>query len=196
MTRLFVLTFLGKPRSDHAGHAHESPAVMVIPLMVLALASAVGGVINLPHLQWLAGRFHELVHHPELREGVSPSMEYVLMGVSTVGALLGVGLGWMVYRKISAKSLSKNPPVLENKWYIDEIYEAAIVKPLVAFSKQLWKIFDVGIIDRLVVGTGRMSALAGSTLRVVQNGSLQVYAVTTVLGLLASVGYLLYVMGH
>lgn len=118
------------------------------------------------------------------------------MGVSTLGALIGVGLGLMAYKKVTAKSLSKNPRLLENKWYVDEVYEGIVVKPIIAFSKSLWKIFDVGVIDRLIVGTGRMSAFAGSTLRVVQNGSLQVYAVTTLLGLLASVGYLLYVMGR
>lgn len=196
MTRLFVLTFMGKGRSDAAHHAHESPWIMVGPLVALAVLSTLGGVINLPHLQWLGHRFHELVKHPDLREGVSHSMEYVLMGVSTLGAILGVSLGWFAYRKVSAKSLSKSPALLANKWYVDEVYDAVVVRPLVAFSKSLWKVFDVGVIDRMVVGTGRVSARAGAALRVVQNGSLQVYAVTTVLGLLVSVGYLLYVMGR
>ena len=82
--------------------------------------------------------------------------------------------------------------ILENKWYVDEFYDAVFVRPLSGLSVALWKGFDIAVIDRIVVGTGRITAYAGQTVRVVQAGSVQLYALILVMGLVASVGYLIY----
>ena len=82
--------------------------------------------------------------------------------------------------------------LLFNKWYIDELYQAVIVKPLVVLSTWIWKVVDVQILDRIVMTFGRASAWAGQTVRVIQTGSLQMYGVMLVLGILITVGYLYY----
>ena len=78
--------------------------------------------------------------------------------------------------------------LLENKWYVDEIYEAVFVKPIGALSELIWKGFDVAVIDRIVVGFGRVSEWTGQTVRVIQTGSIQVYAVMLLLGIVVICG--------
>jgi NADH-quinone oxidoreductase subunit L len=81
---------------------------------------------------------------------------------------------------------------LENKWYIDEIYDAIFIRPIKALAEGLWKGFDVAVIDRVVLGFGRVSAWTGQTIRVIQTGSVQVYAFMFLVGFVVSVGYLIY----
>ena len=82
--------------------------------------------------------------------------------------------------------------LLENKWYIDELYEAVIIGPIKKVSEFLWRGIDVGIIDRVVLSFGRISTWTGETVRVAQTGAIQVYALALLLGILAIVGYLIY----
>ncbi|MGE0616769.1 MAG: NADH-quinone oxidoreductase subunit L, partial [Bacteriovoracia bacterium] len=218
MTRLFSLTFLGQHRGAHDhgdhghGHAkhgahdhgdhghhevHESPNVMVIPLMVLALLSAIGGFMGIPHASWLEHCLAQVI--PAHAHGPMPAMEWVLMGLSLTGAGIGIFLGLKLYSDLKAVERMKQKwaslhKLLENKWYVDEIYNAIIVQPLIAFSKKLWTLFDVGVIDRIVLGFGRISAWTGQQSRVVQTGSLQVYAFVLLLGLFLSLGYMIYGM--
>jgi NADH-quinone oxidoreductase subunit L len=221
MTRLFWLTFMGKPRFDekHLGHAHaahsneaghsdhhapagihESPLVMTGPLMVLALLSAIGGFIGIPHMSWLAHWLDPVIPaHHELAPGVSPSMEWVLMGVSTLGAVLGIFVGFNIYKDLPKATALKQRfallhRTLDNKWYIDEIFEAIFVHPIHFLSIELWRKFDIAVIDRIVLGFGRVSERSGQTVRAIQNGSIQVYALMLLLGVLVSVGYLIYGM--
>ena len=206
MTRLFSLTFLGKPRfkeqaADH-GHSHgssgvhESPNVMVIPLVVLAVLSAVGGFMGFPHSSWLEHWLEPIMgHHGE--EAAWSGLEVTLMGVSVLGAALGIFAALKLYSNISTaekmkKSVLKLHELLFQKWYVDEIYEALIVNPIHALSEFLWKSFDVAVIDRIVVGFGKASEWTGQTLRVAQTGSMQVYAIMILIGLVVSVGYLIY----
>ena len=84
--------------------------------------------------------------------------------------------------------------LLDNKWYVDEIYEAAFIKPIHFLAETLWKGFDVAVIDRIVVGFGKVSEWTGETVRVVQTGSIQIYAFALLLGVVATVGYLIYGM--
>jgi NADH-quinone oxidoreductase subunit L len=228
MTRLFALTFLGKPRFQEGGHAHhghghghddhghghgddhghghghggggvhESPNVMVVPLQVLAVLSAIGGFMSIPHMSWLGHWLAPVIpEHHELAPGVAPSMEWVLMAVSTIGALVMIGVGLKFYQNLDRAAQLKQKwagvyKLLENKWYVDEIYDTIIVRPLRAISNALWKGFDVAVIDRIVVGTGKVTAFTGQTVRVIQTGSIQVYAFILLMGLVASVGYLIY----
>lgn len=196
MTRLFSLTFLGKQRSDV--HAHETPNVMVAPLAVLAALSLLGGFMGIPHASWLGHWLEPIVgHHVPLRSGVEESMEWVLMGLSVLGAVIGIGVALKVYAKLELVEGVRRKwagllKLLQNKWFVDEVYEATIIRPLYGLSKALWTGFDVAVIDRMVVGVGRASAWTGSRLRTLQTGSIQVYAFMILLGILVTLGRLVY----
>ena len=227
MTRLFSLTFLGQPRfkeahgdsHDHAHghghdhgahqdhhhgqnsegiHVHESPALMTVPLIVLALLSAVAGWMGLPHASWLEHWLEPVIAHEHaIREGVAPAMEWVLMGVSVAGAVFGIWFALSTYRNLATAERRKQSHatihrILENKWYVDEFFEATIVRPIQRLCGFLWKRIDVGVIDRLVLGFGRVSERSGQTARLAQTGSIQFYAVMIVFGFLLTVGYLVY----
>lgn len=201
MTRLFALTFLGKPRFEHADggvSVHESPWTMVFPLVVLAALSALGGFIGIPHASWLAEWLHPVTGGEHaLAAGVTESMEWVLMGVSTLGAVLGIVFGLRLYSRPEraaqwAARYASIRRLLQNKWYVDEIYEAVIVRPIGALSRAIWKGFDVAVIDRVVLGFGRAAEWTGQGVRVLQTGSIQVYALAILVGLIFCVGYLIY----
>jgi len=216
MTRLFVLTFLGKPRFEESHHdthghghhddhghghghggVHESPLIMTIPLMVLALLSAVGGFMGVPHMNWLAHWLEPVIPHHAVNPAVNPSLEWVLMGVSVLGAVIGIVFAFKVYRDLkSAEVLRKKfeglHRALENKWYVDEMFEVLLVRPIQAFSRALWKNVDVAIIDRFVLGFGRVSQWTGQTVRVTQTGSTQTYLFMLLIGLVIALGYLIY----
>lgn len=219
MTRLFSLTFLGAPRfkestashghghhDDHghghghgsSGGVHESPMIMVAPLFVLAALSALGGFLGVPHSSWLEGWLEPVLgHHGEATAG--DSMEMILMGVSVALALVGISAGLLFYRNLERpaalkKALAPLHRLLENKWYVDELYEWILIRPIHALSKFAWRGFDNGVIDRLVLGVGSVSQWSGRTARVMQTGSMQTYALMIAAGILLTVGYLLYGM--
>ena len=225
MTRLFSLTFLGTPRfktesassshghghddghgHDHGhGHdksgVHESPVTMTLPLQVLAFLSVVGGLLGIPHLSWLEKWLEPVIPaHEAVASGMAPGMEWVLMGVSVLGAVIGIAVALRMYANLPmverlGKRFAWLHQLLDNKWYIDEIYEAIIVKPIHAISQFAWKGFDQGFLDRIVMGFGRASEWGGQTARVVQTGSVQIYAFILLLGIALSAGYLIYGMG-
>ena len=114
------------------------------------------------------------------------------------GALLGIWFAWGRYTRFKEgdrkdSDASAVYQAMEHKWYVDEIYDALIVKPIYRLSELLWKFFDVQVIDRIVVGFGRVSLWSGETARVMQTGSIQVYALMLLVGLIATAGYLIYV---
>lgn len=199
MTRLFVMTFLGKFRGGGT-HVHESPFVMTGPLMVLAFLSVVGGFIGIPHMSWLHHWLLPIIpdHGPPV---VSEKLEWVFMGISVVGAGIGIALGFSFYSQIDKpnavpvvmkEKMKGLYNLLWNKWYVDEIYEFSFVRSTVSLSKGLWKYFDVRIIDGFVVGLGRVTSWSGYSVRTVQTGSLQVYAIALLIGLVLTLGYLIY----
>ncbi len=213
MSRLMFMTFWGSYRGGHADHGHghgqdhghdahghghdphESPAVITFPLVVLALLSVVGGLMNLPH--WLAE--HGWLHHflaPvfEPAEKVvtfaeGGSMEYILMGVTVAGALGMVGLAYSLYVSNPSKPAeiaAKVPALYQgslNKWFVDEIYEATLLKPIVLVSKQvLWAIVDVMIIDGLVNGASKVARGLSNLNRQAMVGQVQAYAFAVAVG--------------
>ncbi len=198
MSRLFILTFLGKGRTDKAAHAHESPWVMLIPLQILAVLSITGGFMGVPHASWLEHWLHPvLAHAPELRAGVHHETEWFLMGFSVVVAAAGIAGAFFLYRdKRAADNLAARfrsiHTVLLQKWYVDEFYEAAIVKPVARFSSFLWKTFDVKGIDRVVLGFGSFAGQSGTLARTLQTGSTQLYTFLILVGFASIVGYTLY----
>jgi NADH-quinone oxidoreductase subunit L len=181
----------------HAGGVHESPWVMTLPLIVLAVLSTVGGFLGIPHMSWIEKWLEPVIPAHEGVGAVSATMEYVLMGVSLTGAIVGMAFANNMYRDLLkpaawAKRWDWLHKTLENKWYVDEFYEKVIVKPIQTFSTALWKGFDVAVIDRIVLSFGRVSEWTGQTVRVIQTGSIQIYALMLAIGIVVSLGYLIY----
>jgi NADH-quinone oxidoreductase subunit L len=128
---------------------------------------------------------HEAAHDPH-----EVSMERLFTGVSLLIAFAGIGIGLYWFRR---RPLYEMPRLLENKYYVDEAYDAAIVNPIKAGSREgLWQLVDVGVIDWLVNGVGRGLTAAGGVLRYLQPGFVRSYAAIILLGALAVVGYFAY----
>ena len=193
MTRLYWLTFMGKPRTHAAEHAHESSYVMTVPLMVLAVLAAVGLFLGLPGHSpvselyarfvepvFAAGteRLHEVGHfHP----GAHPAWPYFAawgIGLAgTVVAFLMYGRGWTRLPAALAATLPRTYQFMVDKFQVDELYEAAVIRPLGALAKGLWRVIDVFLIDGLMVnGVARLVGFFGSVSRLAQNGDVQRYA--------------------
>ncbi|MBI2605621.1 MAG: NADH-quinone oxidoreductase subunit L [Deltaproteobacteria bacterium] len=199
MTRLTCLTFLGKPRFDpHHAHPHESPNTMVVPLMILAALSIVGGFLGVPGHSMIG----EWLIHAEPAGEAHDSLEYVLMTLSALIAFAGVGLGYFMYVKRPdlpekfQSSLQAAYRVLFNKYYIDELYEALLVRPVAWLADVCWKIFDVIFVDGFVLGLAKVSKASGEAARLIQTGAVQIYAAFILTGLIATVGYFIYVARH
>jgi len=150
MFRICFVTFYGKPKDQHKfEHAHESPKVMTIPLVVLAFLSIFSGWLGIP---WLRKGYSSFVYFHEVHH-LEPN--FILMGFATLVALSGVLLAYLMYYKgsISPERLKQRfgfiYKVLYNKYYFDEIYNAIIVNPILKLSSGLFR-FDLGIIDWLV----------------------------------------------
>jgi NADH-quinone oxidoreductase subunit L len=166
---------------------------MVGPLMVLAALSVVGGFMGVPHASWIEHWLEPVIPAHEGAGHVAASMEWILMGVSVLGALLGMGAALKLYSNLSVVEGLKSKFAwihrgMEHKWYVDELFEKVIVKPIYSMSMAFWKGFDVAVIDRVVLGFGRVSFWAGQTVRVIQTGSIQLYAFVLILGMCATVG--------
>jgi NADH-quinone oxidoreductase subunit L len=116
--------------------------------------------------------------------------ERIFTGISILVGLVGIGIGWMVFRK---RPLLEMPRLLENKYYVDEAYDAAIIEPVKTASREgLWRFFDVGVIDGAVNGLGRGMSMLGGVLRHLQPGFVRSYAAIILIGALAVVGYFAY----
>jgi NADH-quinone oxidoreductase subunit L len=207
MTRLMVLTFWGDERFDpngshhnddhHGGVPKESPLSMVLPLVVLAIGAIFAGYLGVPE-GLLGGRiqnFFEHLLHPAIAQPVAHGeaaaeghgTELALTAVSTVIAFLGIWVGWSWFRR---NPLWKPPRLLEDKYYVDEAYDAAIIDPVKATSTSvLWKIIDVRIIDGAVNGLARLASFFGTGLRFVQSGLARSYVAIIVMGAVIVIGY-------
>ena len=137
--------------------------------------------------------------HPGARGGLrggsaSSTRSWAL---SLAGAVAGILFAWQSYKDLlKPAAWAKRWPGLhraaENKWYVDEAYEAVFVRPIQLLSQGLWKGFDVAVIDRIVLSFGRVSEWTGQTVRAVQTGSLQTYALLLLAGIAVTLGYLVY----
>jgi len=211
MWRLTALTFHGKERFDHHHvHPHESPKTMTIPLIVLAVLSAVGGFLGVPHVLghslhipnllegWLEPIFATGVSLLPTHTGDHTTTEILLMVTSTAIAIAGILLARNLYaggtERASAlgKRFSAVYRLLWNKWYVDEIYHLAVVGPILAASRDfLWKVFDVKIVDGLVNGSARTVGATADVLRKVQSGVAQNYALLMMVGIVVLIGIVL-----
>ena len=201
MFRLLFLTFFGECRADEhtQHHLHESPASMTIPLIVLAVLSVIGGYVGLPeHWLWgnTFGRFLEPVFGAAHESAhLSVATEYALMGASVLVALLGLVVAYIFYiaKPALPASLAEKLPgaynLIFNKYYVDELYDLLFVRPTVALSTWLWRVFDVGVIDGLVNGTAEAVGANSGLWRRLQTGNVQHYALSMLVGALAILGY-------
>ena len=189
MFRLVYLTFFGEFRGTHEQehHIHESPASMTMPLIVLAALSFAGGaILGWPHhhllAQWMKPVFAEIPGIPEAQYEINPNTEYLLMFVSSAIAAIGT---WLAYTRFYKRGLAAdeafaaNAPAIaqgmENKWYVDEFYDATIVRPLEGFSRFLWRGVD-SVIDGTLALLGYVVAAIGDLLRFFQTGNVRNYA--------------------
>ncbi|HXL21919.1 MAG TPA: NADH-quinone oxidoreductase subunit L [Candidatus Dormibacteraeota bacterium] len=198
MFRLIFLTFNGQPRYDeHHVHVHESPWTMLGPLVTLALLSIIGGWLAAPALwggpdyfsNFLAPVFGAPEAATAISEVAAHQIELILAGVAVVSALLGLAVAFWLYLKQPgkpeqlAKSLKPIYTTLLNKYYVDELYAAVIVKPLVWISRQvLWQAVDVTVIDGTVNGVAHTLTGVGDGVRHTQSGNTRSYAVWVVVG--------------
>ena len=175
--------------SSREHHLHESPPSMTVPLWILAALSLVGGVLGLPGVfglpnfleHWLlpivieVGGTHQLVEIPA-------TAEWTVMIVSTLVAIAG----WLAARSLyKEKQLASDAAfeqrasglarAIENKWYVDELYGAIIVRPLERLSVFLWRVIDA-IIDGIAAMLGYIVAACGDLLRFFQTGNVRNYA--------------------
>jgi len=179
VSRAMFLTFFGRPRGHH--HPHESPFIMWGPLAVLALLSLAGGwYFKVPH--YLETLF-------PLAEGAHDS---TLVYISVAAGAIGIGLAWLMYVASPgipdsiASALGPIYRLVFNKYYVDEVYDAAVIKPMVSASRGfLWKIMDAGVIDGIVNGAATVSRTIGGVLRLAQSGSIRSYATWVTLGCVA-----------
>jgi NADH-quinone oxidoreductase subunit L len=261
MTRMMVMTFWGPERfrekqldhhleshnaPEHHGihEPHESPWVMTVPLIVLAVLSTVGGFIGVPYalgslfsdhptnyieetlapvvshvpagpthgeatntadeIQWLTPKPQQLDGAPAIHELESSTtagaehahspeeirQERLLALVSVLIAAFGIGIGWLIFQK---RPLLQMPRILENKYYVDEIYDATIIKPVVVGSREgLWKLFDVGVIDGFLHSLGDAVTEGGRLVRHLQGGFVRSYAAIILIGALVLIGFFAY----
>jgi len=209
MFRLVFLTFHGQERFDHQHvHPHEAPKTMTVPLMILGVLSVIGGFIGWPESlgggnafeHWLDPIFAPANEklHLGLHAG-SSSVEYVLMALSVAVAGAGIWAAWKIYLKRAdiadafQKRFARLYTLLWNKYYVDELYDAAVVRPTVKGSETLlWKGTDVAIIDGIVNGTATLIGIAAGWVRRLQTGITQSYATVFVGGLLLILTWLVF----
>ncbi|HYP25747.1 MAG TPA: NADH-quinone oxidoreductase subunit L [Blastocatellia bacterium] len=195
----------------HSGPPRESPKSMVLPLMVLAFGAAFAGYLGVP--EGLSGgaipnyiehflepsiahpaaaahgadASHATAGEPAHAAGADHTTEWVLTALSSVIALLGIGLGYVWFQR---KPLWEPPRLLEEKYYVDEVYDAALVRPIkIGSAKVLWKVIDVRIIDGAVNAAGYTASLLGSAMRYMQSGFARSYVAMVVFGALLLIGY-------
>ncbi|HME97764.1 MAG TPA: NADH-quinone oxidoreductase subunit L [Methylomirabilota bacterium] len=198
--RLVFLAFFGGPRmsKEVAHHIHESPASMTVPLIVLAILTVVAGLaVGIPSSHGTAfARFLSPVLPLDEAEH-SAGVAFSLLVLSALVAISGVAVAWLVYGRSPARATSigvaRNPVhrLLLNGYYVDQIYDAVIVKPIYHLSLWFARIFDPSVIDGIVNGVAAAMAGWARGLRRVQTGFVMNYAFGILLGAVAVVAYLL-----
>jgi NADH-quinone oxidoreductase subunit L len=214
MFRALFMTFFGESRVDEhvAHHIHESPKIMTVPLMILAVLSVIGGYVGVPHVLGGANHVHEFLA-PVLGGGAEPAkahagisllsqawassgesgghsatLELLMMVVSVIIALIGIGIAYLFYVKNPAlpKLLAEKKrglyQLVLNKYYIDELYEILFINSLKNLGTGLWRGFDEFVIDGTVNGIACLFGWLSSVMRRMQTGLVQNYAFSMIIG--------------
>ncbi len=237
MGRQIWMVFFGKPRHAAAEHAEESPAIITAPLMVLAALSVLGGALNLPGIHtltdWLGYTIQAVEHEAEVAPWLALSwggFNPIVAGLALILALVAIYISWLIYGRKTLEVGQKDPlkkPLgalftgMENKWYVDEIYAAVILKPYTAISAFLADVIDgrfwhdwfhekviagtynfisktvldlrvdQQFIDAIANGLGSLTRRLSASLRRLQNGFVRSYALAVLFGVVLILGYLL-----
>jgi NADH-quinone oxidoreductase subunit L len=204
----------GHGAAHRDGHLHDAPPAMALALIVLAIGSVAAGWIGIPHAvgghnqlhAWLEPAFaapraatDTAAPATEAAAESHESLELALMAVSSVIAVAGIWFAYIVWvkRRSIAENAAREFPAIHrlllNKYYVDELYDAAIVQPIrVASQEGLWRGFDVKIIDGAVNGTGAIVNGSATWLRRLQTGSVKTYAGSLFVGVVIILGYYLW----
>ncbi len=200
MFRLLWLTFFRDFRgsAEQSHHLHESPGVMTVPLILLALLTTLGGLLNLPGIlggstrltQFLAPVFSGSRYHPVPELSISHTTEWLIMAITLIAVILVIT--WSYYhfvmreKGLPAETQQKSvlAKLISRNYYLDELYDLILVKPLLRLSKAVYRIVEVRGIDRIVNGIGNLVIRTGNTLRYIQTGNVGFYMFMMILGII------------
>lgn len=193
MARQIAMVFYGEQR-DKSIHAHESSPLMIWPLIILAIGTVLGGLINIPVLHPLATWLQPILEEEPAK------FQIPLAVIVMVLALLSGWAGFRYYRRAERRiKADKRDPlhrwggdfyaILEQKWGFDSLYQTIFVQPFKYIANFLGKIFDVLVIDGAVNGSATLVGLAGRGLRTFQSGYVRSYALLFLVGVVAVLGY-------
>jgi len=196
MFRLIYLTFFNSFRGtdEQKHHLHESPSLITVPLIILAILSFFGGIISLPGHSWLneflAPIFSKVSHEAH----TLGATEYILMAIATAGALIGIGIAYKKYLKDNTipsedAEIAGFSKVLYNKYYVDEVYDAVFVKPINALS-YFFREYVEKTLSAMVFGLGKATYELAGHGRKVNNGSIGFFLFAFVIGIIAILTYL------
>ena len=196
MFRLYAMTFLGKFRGtdEQQHHLHESPRAMTIPLIILAILAVVGGWVGIPEAFMQGGHRLEAFLSPVFEQSnaitvkneLTHANEYLLMAISVVAALFALIFAWNRFKSYQKTERPQTglDKVLGNKWYVDELYDAVIVKPMQSISKYFTNVVERKGIDGLVNSVGKAVNYSSRQIRLLQSGQVGVYVLLMVLAIL------------
>ena len=225
MGRQILMVFFGEARSDAAAHAVENPPVMTVPLIVLAGLSIVGGALNLPGLHTLTDWLEHTLHHAHVT-----AFNFQVAGLSILFALAAIGLSFVLYGRSPLTKGQPDPlrkilgPIfvgMENKWWVDELYELLFIRPYIYLadfladvidwrfwhdwfhdnvlgaayrngSQWLAQAFDLRVIDAAANGLASLTRGAATRLGVIQTGYVRNYALAVLVGGVLVLSYFIF----
>ena len=196
MFRLIYLTFFNSFRGteEQKHHLHESPSLITVPLIILAILSFFGGIISLPGHSWLNHYLAPLFSKATHEAHTLGSTEYMLMAIATIGAVVGIGIAYKKYLKDNTipsedAEITGVSKVLYNKYYVDEAYDAIFVKPVNVLAS-FFKDSVETTLSTLVFGLGKVTNEIALQGKKVHNGSVGLYLFAFVIGVIAIITYL------
>ena len=196
MFRLIYLTFFNSFRGtdEQKHHLHESPSLITVPLIILAILSFFGGIISLPGHSWLNDYLSPIFTKVAHEQHSFGTTEYMLMIVATIGALIGIGIAYKKYLKDKTipsedAEIIGVSKVLYNKYYVDEAYDAIFVKPINVLSTFFRDTIETAL-SAIVFGLGKVTNEIATQGRKIHNGSVGLYLFAFVIGVVAIITYL------
>jgi len=190
MFRLLFITFHGSFRGteEQRHHIHESPMAMTLPLVVLAILSIIGGFVGVPELFMHGGEklteYLTPIIKPQDALHIAHSTEWILIGITTAVSIIAIIVAWSRYKTYKEEQPSALGKLLANKWYVDELYDSAIVKPINRLSVFSANFIERSGIDGLVNGVGKLVNYGGRQLRWLQSGQVGNYMLLMIISML------------